>query len=471
MKAGDLQVESVIDGFRLTERIAVGGMGAIWAAEHPDIPGPLVMKTPFLGAGADVSTIVGYEVEEMVLRRLSGRHVPRFVAAGDLRTLPYIVMERVEGRLLEDVAEKEAVGVDEAVRICQRIAAAVEDIHRQGVVHLDLKPANVILAARGAVLIDFGLARHEDLPDLLGEESEKPMGSPATIAPEQVLGDRSRPESDIFAIGVILYRLAAGELPFGEPVSASGQKRRLFVEPKAPRSLNPKIPRWLQEVILKCLEVEPDARYRTAGQLLFDLRHPEQVTLTGRAERSAPTGGIAARIAAWWRGREARTTPPRRLAVAARTNTAPIVMAAVDLTQGADPLAQEVRLHVARALAAEEGARLACVTVLKTKLVGDDDATDAAGRTSYVSRLVALKDWARTLEMPEDRVSFHVLEAVDVSGVLLDYILHNGVDHVVMGARAASAMRRHLGSVSSAVVAGAPCSVTVVRLKEAAGSE
>ncbi len=83
----------------------------------------------------------------------------------------------------------------------------------------------------------------------------------------------------------------------------------------------------------------------------------------------------------------------------------------------------------------------------------------------YVSRLVALKDWARPLDMPEDRVSFHVLEGLDVGNAILDYVRLNAVDHLVMGARAAGALRRHLGSVSSAVVAGAGCTVTVVRLK------
>jgi eukaryotic-like serine/threonine-protein kinase len=120
-------------------------------------------------------------------------------------------------------------------------------------------------------------------------------------------------------------------------------------------------------------------------------------------------------------------------------------------------------------LSLEPGARLACLTVLRTKLVGDDDARDAAGRTAYVQRLVALKDWARPLDLPEDAVSVHVLEAVDVAGAILDYAALNRVDHIVMGARGASALRRHLGSVSAAVVAEAPCTVTVVRLKGVEG--
>lgn len=462
---------AVIDGFVLQERIAVGGMGAIWRVTHPDWSMPLVMKAPFLGAGADVSTIIAYETEEMILRRLEGRHVPKFVAAGDLRTLPYIVMECVEGPVLESRLGRESFSPEEAARIAARIAAALVDLHRQHVVHLDLKTGNVILADRGAVLIDFGLARHDELPDLLGEESDVPMGTPATIAPEQLLGDRSRPESDIFALGCILYELVTGEKPFGEPVSVSGQKRRLFKPPVPPRTLNGRVPRWLQEVILRCLEIDPADRYASAGQLLFDLRHPDQVTLTARAERTGHEASLLERLRAFLGGRRLERQPVRKIAVARRTSSAPVVVAAVDLVNGSDPLAQEVRLHVARALAAEPGARLACLTVIKTKLVGEDPKHDSTGRTVYVSRLVSLKDWARPLDLPEDRVSFHVLEAVDPGNAIIDYVKLNAVDHVVMGARAAGALRRHLGSVSSAVVAECGCTVTVVRLKGAVAEE
>jgi nucleotide-binding universal stress UspA family protein len=112
------------------------------------------------------------------------------------------------------------------------------------------------------------------------------------------------------------------------------------------------------------------------------------------------------------------------------------------------------------------GARLACVTVLRTSLTGLELEVDEAGRPAYLSRLVALKDWAGKLNLPQERLSFHVLEAMDVGGAILDYAKRNDVDQIVMGARAASAMRRHLGSVSAKVVAEARCSVMVVRLRQ-----
>jgi nucleotide-binding universal stress UspA family protein len=139
-----------------------------------------------------------------------------------------------------------------------------------------------------------------------------------------------------------------------------------------------------------------------------------------------------------------------------------IVMAAVDLSNGMTPLAEAQRVHVKRALDAAPGARLACVTVLKTALLsveGDNDGTSA-----YVQRLVELKDWARPIAPNESKLSLHVLEAVDPAAALIEYAAKNQVDEIVIGARASSALRRYLGSVSAKVVAEAECTVTVVRV-------
>lgn len=467
LRPSELEPGQRIDGYVLGERLANGGMGSIWRATRADLKMPLVLKIPFFMPGDDVSNIIGYEVEEMVMRRLEGPHVPRFVGAGDLAALPYLAMEYVAGTPLDNWVRQAPVAPVEVARIGAMIAEALDDVHHQKVVHHDLKPGNIILAERGAVLLDFGLARHEDLPDLLGEESALPMGSAPYMAPEQVLGHRGDPASDIFALGAILYELATKELPFGDPQSTSGMKRRLYKAPKPPRAIVRSIPRWLQEIVLKCLEVDPRRRYASAGQLLFDLNHGEQVTLTERGSRDEPEG-LMARLVGWFAAKR-RTVDvaglmPQRIEVSAASR-APIVLAAVDLGPGQAALAEEVRVHVRRVLDSAPEARLACLTVLRTKLAGDDDTVDEAGRTAYVGRLLALKDWAQPLGVPEEAVSYHVVEAIDPGGAILDYAEHNRVDHIVLGARGSSALRRHLGSVSAAVVARAHCTVTVVRLK------
>lgn len=122
-------------------------------------------------------------------------------------------------------------------------------------------------------------------------------------------------------------------------------------------------------------------------------------------------------------------------------------------------------------LTTQPEARIAFVTVLKTALlsVENDDLRD--GHNAYVQRLIELKDWARPLVSRDEVVSYHVLEAVDAAAALIDYARHNTVDHIVLGARGSSTVRRYLGSVSSQVVAQAPCTVTVVRLKQRAEDE
>lgn len=458
---------TIIDGFQLTERLASGGMGSVWRAAKSGIDLPILMKIPFIEPGDDVSAIVGFEVEEMITRRLSGPHVPRFFASGDLGAVPYIAMEFVQGEPLNEVAARAPLSWQTAVIYACEIAAAVDALHRQKVSHLDLKPENIILVPdRGAVLIDFGLARHDELPDLLGEESSLPIGTPAYIAPEQIRGDRTHHASDIYAIGCMLYELTTGEKPFGEPTTRSGMERRIVRAPKPPRAIRKSIPRWLQEIILKCLEVDPARRYPTAGQLLFDLRQPEHVVVTerGNGEREEPVWRRLLRAFRPGGGKPAGVAAP----ITAKLDKAAVVMAAIDLGGEHLALAEEVRVHVGRVLAFNPDARLACVTVLKTKLAGEDEAVDAEGRPTYLGRLVTLKEWARPLRLAEEAVSYHVLEAVDVAGAIIHYAAHNRVDHVVMGARGSSSLRRHLGSVSAQVVAEAQCSVTVVRLKQTA---
>jgi nucleotide-binding universal stress UspA family protein len=461
MPAAPLVPGSLIDGYTLVERLPAGGMGSIWRATKPGIGYPLILKIPFLDPGEDVSTIIGFEVEEMILKRLSGPHVPRFAGSGDLDAIPYIAMEFVEGENLKDEVERGPFSWQTVAILGCQVASALDSLHRQHVVHLDLKPGNVILAKRGAVLIDFGLARHDELPDLFGEESVRPMGTPAYIAPEQVLGDRSNPASDLFALGCILYELTTGERPFGDPTTKAGLERRIYQAPAPPRSLSRDCPYWLQEVILRSMEVDPARRYASAAQLMFDLNNPAQVVLTEGARRARPEG-IGGRI---WQALFARKpkAPPFTVTLSTRLAGASVVLAAVDLSAGADALAEEVRGHVARVLDQAPGARLACLTVLKVKIAGEDEAVDAAGRSVYVGRLVALKDWARPLGLDEEKVSYHVVEAVDPASAILAYAARNKIDHIVLGARGSSALRRHLGSVSAQVVAEALCSVTVVR--------
>ena len=231
---------SVIDGFELLEKLHVGGMAHIWKVHEVNHQGdsrlPLIMKVPRIKGGEDPATIVGFEVEMMILPMLRGRHVPQFIAKGDFTRQPYIVMERIEGHSMRPRLDDAPLAIDEVIEIGSRVATAVHDLHRQNLVHLDIKPSNIMFREDGtAVLVDFGLSRHDHLPDLLDEEFTLPMGTGPYMSPEQVQFVRNDPRSDLFALGVMLYHLATGERPFGSPTTVRGLRRRLWLPPMPPR--------------------------------------------------------------------------------------------------------------------------------------------------------------------------------------------------------------------------------------------
>jgi serine/threonine protein kinase len=451
-----------VDGFRLEELLHVGGMAEIWRAARDDEPAPVALKVPLVRDSDDPTPIVSFEVEQMILPCLAGPHVPRFIRQGDFSMQPYIAMELIGGPSLKPLIDALPLAPDEVARLGAKVARALHDIHRQHVIHLDVKPSNIMLRPSGeAVLVDFGLARHAHLPDLLAEEFHLPLGTAPYMSPEQVLEGRGDPRSDLFALGVMLYFFATGERPFGIPHGRRGLRRRLWRDPKPPRAVNPRVPPWLQEVILRCLEVDPARRHPSAAQLAFDLENPDQVALTDRAERRQQD---SLRAVLRRRAKAPRTAPVPERSIPDQLAHALIVLAGIDLSPERMDLADEQRRVVGRILAIEPRARLACVSVLQTSRIGVDVLEDREGRNLHIQRLVELKDWARPLGLAGDRVTYTVLEAADPAAALVDYARHNAVDHIVLGARASSALRRYLGSVSAKVVAEAPCSVTVVRL-------
>jgi nucleotide-binding universal stress UspA family protein len=274
------------------------------------------------------------------------------------------------------------------------------------------------------------------------------------------MGVRNDHRSDIFALGALMYFFATGTRPFGDPQRLKGLKRRLWKDPVPLRRLNRAVPAWLQEIVLRCLEVKAGRRYPSAAQLAHDLRHPGQVTLTARAEKLEQDGFFAVLKRRGESPMSLIDDPPSRQADA---SDAPIVSVAVNLDDMTPELADKLRRTALRILERSPQARLAVLNILKLNRIALDQTLDEQGNNKHVQRLVGLKDWARPLPLDQGRVTFHVLEAIDPADSILDYARLNNVDHIIMGARANSAMRKILGSVSAKVAAEAPCSVTVVR--------
>ncbi len=452
-----LRPGSVVDGFRVGELFHSGGQGVLYAVERAsgeDDGFPLLMKVPRLGQGEPAESLVTYEVERMVLSALRGSHVPRFVAAGDLAAQPYLVLERVEGRSLAD--HTPPLPAAEVARLGAAVADALDAVHLQGAFHLDVKPSNVILRPGGeAVLIDFGLSRHLHYPDLLGEEARAPVGSAPYVSPEAVLGIRSDPRSDVFSLGVVLYELATGELPFGMPTSPGGLRQRLWMDPVPPRARVPELPGWLQEVILRCLEPDPADRYATAAAVSFDLAHPDQVVATDRAGRLR-SAGSRRRLVRWVR----QLRHGELVLSPARVAEAPVVLAAVATHHTNEQMKDALRAEVRRLVAPGAAVRLACVAVIRPPEPGG-----GGGATSErIRHLVLLRHWAESLDLPAGQVSHHVIESGDPAHALLDYARRNRVQQLVIGAPPRDvALSGLVGTVAMRVMAEATCTVTLVR--------
>jgi serine/threonine protein kinase len=450
-----------LDGFTIGECVHRGGMATLWTVTHPGITVPLLMKVPRVSEGEDPAAIVSFEMEQMILPRLAGPHVPGCFGTGDFARQAYVVIERIAGPTLYSRINELPIPYEEARVIAGKIATALADLHRQNVIHHDIKPSSIMFRPSGeCVLIDYGLAHHNLLPDLLQEEFRLPYGTAPYMAPERLLGVRDDPRSDLFSLGVLLYFFTTGVRPFGESETLHGMRRRLWRDPYPPRQLRPDYPPWLQEIVLRCLEIDPVWRYPTAAQLAFDLAHPDQVKLTARSERLKRDP-----LSTVWRRRfnGGMILPKPKSDVAVQLASGPIVAVALDTEDGSGPLNECLRMTVAQLLSTLPSARLACLNVLKLGRITIDRTLDEQGNNKHIDRLVALRHWASPLGLDESRLTVHVLEAVDPAAAILEFTGNNHVDHIVIGARQNSMVRTLLGSVSAKVAAEAACTVTVVR--------
>ncbi len=459
--AAHLKPGTEIAAYRVQEKLREGGMAVLYRVAPVAGGEPALLKVPKLAFGSHPACYAGFEVEQMILGCIAGPHVPRLLASGESDFGPYLVMEQIAGTSFAYYAGAAPLPAEDVARLGAILASALHELHRQEVVHHDLKPSHVILREDGqAALVDFGLAFHGHLPDLVAAESDLPLGTAAYISPEQIARVRGDPRSDVFSLGVILYLLATGRLPFGDPTSLSGLRRRLYFDPLPPRWIIHDLPESLQEIILHCLEIRADHRYATAAQVAHDLTHPGQVALTERGSRSKRASAlVAARrwLAALSAAPAVRKLPTAHLALA------PHVLVAVDTGCNSAALFQALRDATRRIIGGEHYWRVSCISVLEPSLLTEQEEGAEIMRALHMQRLVELHHWAQPLGLPQERLRFHVLEGSDVPARLLEHARASHADHIIIGARGSSGLRRFLGSVSSRVAAEAPCSVTVVR--------
>ncbi len=272
-----------LDDYQLESLVASSGMASIFRATDTRSGRAVAIKVPHPEAELDPIFHERFRREIEIGARLQHPSIRRIFSADDHSRL-YMAMEWLDGRLLREVLAAEGrLPIQRAVSIATEILAALDYMHSHGVVHRDLKPENIMLEARHqsdgdcVKIIDFGIASCAGARRLTFGKLSQVMGSPDYISPEQVKNKRGDERSDLYAVGVILYEMLAGETPFHGVNPFAVMNARLVQTPRPPSEVNPDIPSDLSAVVMRALERDPKQRYSSAQDFAWDLAHPGQL--------------------------------------------------------------------------------------------------------------------------------------------------------------------------------------------------
>jgi eukaryotic-like serine/threonine-protein kinase len=285
---------AVIAQYRVLEEIGAGGMGVVYKAEDTKLGRLVALKFLPETLATDASALEQLQREARAASALNHPNICTIYDIDECKGHPFIAMEYLDGRSLKDHILGRTLDTDEISKLGIQIAEALAAAHSKGVVHRDVKPGNIIVAASGPVkVLDFGLAKligshGGNAPTKSLTETHAATGTPPYMSPERLRGREVDARTDIYALGVVLYEMSTGRRPFTAEILPQLIDDILNSPLPLPRHVNPKISTKLEEIILKCLEKDPEARYQTAKEIAIDLQRmadPAQRLIASRPKR------------------------------------------------------------------------------------------------------------------------------------------------------------------------------------------
>ena len=283
-----LRPGTMLSRYRVHSRLGEGGMGEVYLAADTLLGRNVALKILPAQVAADPGRLDRFLREARAISALNHPNVAYLYEIGEASGLHFLVMEFVEGEILEAKMTGEPLPAAEIVSIGAQVADALDAAHAKGIVHRDIKPANLILTSRGHVkVLDFGLAKiiretkgsagtRSGIETRLMTSAGTVMGTVDYMSPEQAMGREVDYRSDLFSLGVVLYQMATGRLPFAGSSAQEALAHLLQSQPEAMARFNYNLPEALERVVRKCLEKEPTRRYQSARELLIDLKNVER---------------------------------------------------------------------------------------------------------------------------------------------------------------------------------------------------